>query len=135
MKIESKQYEQFNKLDENLENKTAEKVPGEQEKKLGTPPNSPIYIFNRNESYRSVNSELKEGRVVTKETDVYEDPYGYVHEHSKQKTLFKNGRTKIVDVDIAEDGEGNIVKIEKDIVNIKKDSVTGNIIKMETDII
>lgn len=73
--------------------------------------------------------------MITKETDVYEDPYGYVHEHSKEKTLFKNGGTKIVDVDIAEDGEGNVVKIEKDIVSIKRDPKTGNTIKIETDII
>lgn len=40
-----------------------------------------------------------------------------------------------MDVDIAEDEQGNVVKIEKDIINIKKDSVTGNTIKFETDII
>lgn len=40
-----------------------------------------------------------------------------------------------MDVDVAEDEEGNVVKIEKDIVNIKRDSKTGNVIKIETDII
>ena len=40
---------------------------------------------------------------------MYEDISGHVHEHHKEKYIYKDGHTKVVETEVIEDNDGNIL--------------------------
>ena len=58
---------------------------------------------------------------------MYEDTYGHVHESHKEKYIYKDGHTKVIETEMIEDNDGNILQKETDIIEHHvKDKATGH---------